>query len=371
MNVHDPLTMAKELLQSPVKRLLRSGKKGVGSAPGTLVYTGPPRTAPVAIHLMEYDKEKVAESTLSPESDFPAIARLDPITWINVDGLSDIGLIQSLGQAFNLHPLVLEDLVNTHQRPKMEEYDDHIFLVLRMLTLGGDGVSVMSEQIGLILGDGFVLSFQERAGDVWDQVRERIRGKTSRLRTRGSDYLAYALTDAVVDHYFHVLESLADRAEELELEVLDSPPPQTLHQIHQLRHEMLVVRRAVWPLREATSSLLRTESELVKEETGIFLRDVYDHAVQVIDSTETLRDIGSSLMDLYLSSVSNRMNEIMKVLTIMASIFIPLTFLAGIYGMNFQVMPELALPWAYPTLLGVMGAVGIVMLLYFKRKGWL
>jgi magnesium transporter len=220
------------------------------------------------------------------------------------------------------------------------------------------------------MGKGYVLSFQERAGDVWDPVRERIQAKGARLRSRGPDYLAYALMDTVVDHYFQILETLADRAEELEVEVLEDPSQNTMHQIHDLRREMLVVRRAVWPLREVTSSLMRTESSVINEGTEVFLRDVHDHTVQVLDMAETLRDVVASLMDLYLSSVSNRMNEIMKVLTIMASIFIPLTFMAGIYGMNFEYMPELGIPWAYPALWAAMVAVGGGLVLFFRKKGW-
>ncbi|MFC1791330.1 magnesium/cobalt transporter CorA, partial [Gemmatimonadota bacterium] len=268
-------------------------------------------------------------------------------------------------------PLVLEDLVNTGQRPKIEEYDEYIFVVLRMLTLRADGLGVKSEQVGIILGDGYVLSFQERAGDVWEAVRERIRGASGRIRSRGADYLAYALIDAVVDHYFQILEAFAEQVEKLEEEVLGVPSRETMHRIHDLRQEMFVVRRAVWPLRELTNSLVRTESSLIDSGTGVYLRDVYDHTVQVMDSAETMREVVSGLMDLYLSSVSNRMNEVMKVLTIMASIFIPLTFLAGIYGMNFEVMPELGIAWAYPALLVIMGALGIGLLLFFKKRGWL
>lgn len=371
MDIPSKLGFADHLLPRPVKRLFRTSHKKPGAAPGTLVYTGPERSEPVTVHLIEYDQDAYEERTLSPEADFNEISRGARVAWVNVDGLNDLDLTQRIGSAFGLHPLVLEDLVHTGQRPKVEEHEDYFFVVLRMLTLDAGGLSVNSEQVGIIFGKGYVLSFQERAGDVWEVVRERIRGKGSRLRSRGADFLAYALIDAVVDHYFHILEGVAEQVEKLEEEVLGSPSQETMHRIHNLRQEMLVVRRAVWPLRELANTLVRTESPLIEDSTGVFLRDVYDHTVQVVDSAETLRDVVSGLMDLYLSSVSNRMNEIMKVLTIMASIFIPLTFLAGIYGMNFERMPELGVSWAYPALLGIMGAIGIGLLVFFKKRGWL
>ncbi len=371
MDAKSGLKTAREFLSLPVQRLIPTRKKQVGSAPGTLVYTGPEPLEPVGVSLIEYDEDHVDERVLPLDSDFHDLAASSRLTWINVDGLSDLELIRGLGSAFDLHPLVLEDLVSTGQRPKAEEYDEYFFLVLRMLTMGPDRRSVLSEQVGIVLGSGFVLSFQERAGDVWKEVRERIRGKGARIRSRGADYLAYALIDAVVDHYFHVLEAMAEAVEELEVEVLEAPTTETMHQIHKLRQEMLVVRRAIWPLRDLTNALIRTESELIEARTEIYLRDVYDHSVQVMDTSETLRDVTSGLMDLYLSSVSNRMNEVMKVLTIMASVFIPLTFLAGIYGMNFENMPELSLPWAYPTLLAVMIVVGVGLIYLFKRRDWL
>ncbi len=359
----------------PTIRLLHGGlslfkKKIAGSAPGTLVYTGPERAEPVQVSFFEYDAGSVEEGILL-DPDFGEISQRPRTAWINVDGLNDVALVEEMGEAFGLHPLTLEDLVHTGQRPKLEEYDGYLFVVLRMLTLDSGGASVKSEQVGIILGEGYVLSFQERAGDVWNPVRERIRSEGARIRKRGADYLAYALIDAVVDHYFHILESMAETVEELEVKVMEGPEPEVMHRIHALRHEMLIVRRAVWPLRELTNSLARTESELIHESTQVYLRDVYDHTVQVIDTAETLRDVVSGLMDLYMSSVSNRMNEIMKVLTIMASVFIPLTFLAGIYGMNFEVMPELGVPWAYPALIVLMVGIGVGLLLFFKKRGWL
>ena len=369
MNTPAPLKFATNLLRSPIRRHVRTTGKKAGAPPGTLVYTGEKREEPVRVTMVEYDEGKVEEKTLT-DPEFQGIRGRPPVTWINIDGLHDLELIQRVGTDFDLHPLTLEDVVSTGQRAKHEEYDEYIFLVLRMLRLEGEDIQVSSEQVSLILGDGYVLSFQEAHGDVWDPVRERIRTGT-RIRKKGPDYLAYALMDAVVDQYFSILERFAEVVEELETEVLDDPSADTMRRIHGLKHEMLVVRRAVWPLRELSNALARSESSLVQEETQVFLRDVYDHTVQVIDTAETLRDVVSGLMDLYMSSVSNRMNEIMKVLTIMASIFIPLTFLAGIYGMNFEFMPELSIRWAYPALLVVMAAIGGGLLLFFKKRGWL
>jgi len=371
MNPLSGITLAGEILTSPVRRLFRTVRKKPGTAPGTLVYTGPEREEPVLVHLIEYSEEVFEETPLPSDTDWKEVAARKPVTWVNVDGLNDLDLTRAVGDAFRLHPLVLEDLVSTGQRPKLEEYEDYFFVVLRMLTLESGGLVVKSEQVGIIFGKGYVLSFQERAGDVWEPVRERLRTKSGRIRTRGADYLAYALIDSVVDHYFHILESFAEKVEELEAEVLEEPDVETMHKIHHLRHEMLVVRRAVWPLRELANNLYRSESDLIEDGTLHFLRDVYDHTVQVIDTAETLRDVVSGLMDLYMSSVSNRMNEIMKVLTIMASVFIPLTFLAGIYGMNFEFMPELRIPWAYPALWAVMIAIGGGLVYLFKRRGWL
>jgi len=371
MNPLSGITLAGDILTSPVRRLFRATRKKPGTAPGTLIYTGPEREEPVSIHLIEYAGDHFEEGPLGAGTDYMEVATRDPVTWVNVDGLNDLDLTRAIGEAFKLHPLVMEDLVSTGQRPKLEEYEDYFFVVLRMLSLEAGGRAVRNEQVGIVFGRGYVLSFQERAGDVWEPVRERIRTKSGRIRDRGADYLAYALIDAVVDNYFNILENFAEQVEDLEVEVLEDADRETMHRIHHLRHEMLVVRRAVWPLRELANGLYRTESNLVDQGTQHFLRDVYDHTVQVIDTAETLRDVVGGLMDLYMSSVSNRMNEIMKVLTIMASIFIPLTFLAGIYGMNFQFMPELAIPWAYPALWGVMIAIGGGLVYFFKRKGWL
>jgi magnesium transporter len=267
---------------------------------------------------------------------------------------------------------VMEDIMNTEQRPKIEDFDDYIFVVLKMLYYDNDEEEIKAEQISIIVRSNFVLSFQEREGDIFNPLRDRIRNAKGRVRKMGPDYLAYCLLDAIVDNYFVVLEKLGEQIEGMEEELVTNPTPVTLQRIHNLKREMIFLRKSVWPLREVVSRLERGESPLIKESTGIYLRDVYDHTIQVIDTIETYRDMLSGMLDIYLSSISNRMNQVMKVLTIIATIFIPLTFVAGIYGMNFEYMPELKWHWFYPKAFWlVMIGIAGVMLVYFRRKRWL
>ncbi|NNM34248.1 MAG: magnesium/cobalt transporter CorA [Gemmatimonadetes bacterium] len=350
----------------------RLGYKKAGSPPGTLVHVGERKVDRVTVSYFDYDADALREvSDADIEQCFERLSE-PTVTWVNVWGLHDVDLIRTIAERTKLHPLIVEDILDTNQRAKVEEYDGALYVVLRMLSQGEEGAPPIDEQVSLVLGSRFVLSFQERLGDVFEPVRERIRtGGGGNVRKRGADYLAYALVDAVVDRYFESLEVLGDQIETVETQVLDEDAsPEALGRIQELRRSALIVRRAVWPLREVIGSMYRTDSELIAEDTRIFLRDVHDHAVQVIDAAETLRELAAGVMDLHMSAVSNRMNEVMKVLTMIATIFIPLSFLAGLYGMNFDTMPELHIPWAYPALLSVMGAVGIGMLVYFKRKGW-
>jgi len=293
------------------------------------------------------------------------------ITWINIDGIQRIDVIEKIGKHFNLHPLALEDIVNTGQRPKMEDFVDYIFVVLKMLYYDEKERETKAEQLSLVLGPNWVISFQENEGDVFDPIRERIRADKGRIRKMGADYLVYALIDAVVDNYFIILEKIGEKIEEIEDELVANPAPETLQAIHNLKRQMIFLRKSVWPLREVISRLERWESQLINKSTDIYLRDVYDHTIQVIDAIETFRDMLSGMLDIYLSSVSNRMNEVMKVLTIIATIFIPLTLVAGLYGMNFRYMPELEWPWGYPLVLFFMFAIGVLMLIYFRKKKWL
>lgn len=353
-----------------VGRLVRRTPKKPGSAPGTLVHTGPRKVERIRISFLDYDAEHLHEEEVDSIRECFPLKETPTVSWINVDGLHDLELIRNLGEHFGFHPLVLEDLVSVGQRPKLEEHEDYLYIVLHMLSFDGDTKRVESEQLSLLVGSSYVFSFQERVGDVFDPVRERIRSAAGRIRGQGPDYLAYALMDAVVDGYYAVLERVGDEIEDLDLEVMEEPEQATLRRIHDLKREMLVIRRAVWPLRDVMSQLLRSDHPWITSDTKVFFRDVYDHAVQSLDTVETLRDLASGLTDLYLSAVGQRQNEVMKVLTIMASIFIPLTFVAGVYGMNFQHMPELALTWAYPAVLALMAAVAGAMTWYFRRKGW-
>ncbi len=342
----------------------------VGLPPGSLVHVGEKKLTQPRVSMVRY------EGSFYEESDDVAIeqASLRPdkgTTWIHVSGVHDQRVIAGLGEIFGLHPLILEDIMHTNQRPKAEEMGDYLFFVLRQLNFEPEKGEISSEQIALVLGPNYVLSFEENLSPVFAPVRERLRQGKGRLRRLGPDYLAYALIDAVVDHYFIVLEKLDERIEALEEELVSNPRRETLHKIHRLKNATLLLRRSIWPLREAISFLERSGSSLIKETTVVFLRDVYDHTIQMIDTVETFRDMLSGMLDTYLSSLSNRMNEIMKVLTVIATIFIPLTFIAGIYGMNFENMPELKWRWGYFASLGLMVCCAGLMLFYFRRKRWL
>jgi len=289
----------------------------------------------------------------------------------NINGLYDVDMIEKLGTYFHVHPLILEDVLSVNQRPKVEDSGDILFIVLRMLQFDDEKKEIISEQVSFILGKNFLFTFQEKAGDVFEPVRVRLRQYKGRIRTMGADYLAYTLLDAIVDNYFLVLEKMGDQIENLEELLVNNPTEETLITIHKLKREMIFLRKSVWPLRETINGLERSESSLIQKSTGIYLRDVYDHTIQVIDTVESYRDMVSGMLDIYLSSVSNRMNEVMKVLTVIATIFIPLTFIAGVYGMNFEFMPELGWKWSYPLLWLFMIGVAILMIFYFRKKRWL
>ncbi len=354
-------------MPKPIKK--RSEKAGL--PPGTLVHIGEKKAETLKITVMDYDEAHFQEKEIKTIEECFLFKDKPTVTWINIDGLHQVEIIEKLGECYGLHPLVLEDILNTDQRPKMEDYGEYLYIVLRMLNYNDKSSEIESEQVSLILGSNFVISFQETEGDVFDPIRERIRNGKGRIRKMGADYLTYALLDAIVDNYFIILEKLGEKIEFLEEELVTRPTSETLQTIHYLKREMIFLRKAVWPLREVISGLERGEPPLVKGTTRIYLRDVYDHTIQVIDSIETFRDMVSGMLDIYLSSVSNRLNSVMKVLTIIATIFMPLTFLAGIYGMNFKHMPELEWRWGYPFLWLVMGGIGVFMLLYFRKKKWL
>ncbi|MGD2127188.1 MAG: magnesium/cobalt transporter CorA [Desulfobacteraceae bacterium] len=352
-------------------RFIKKMSRKAGLSPGTLVHVGERKTDKTRIRVIDYDQEHFEEKDLATIEECFSFKDEPTVSWVNIDGIHDLEMIRKLGTCFNLHPLVLEDIVNTEQRPKMEDFEDYLFVILKMLTYDDTEKQLKFEQVSLILGSNFVISFQEGEGDVFEPVRERIRKGRGRLRKMQADYLAYALIDAVVDNYFLVLEKIGEEIEALEDEVLAKPDAETVQTIHNLKRELIFMRKSVWPLREAASALEKGESDLINEKTRVFLRDVYDHTIQVIDTIETFRDMVSGMLDVYLSSVSNRMNEVMKVLTIIATIFIPLTFIAGIYGMNFEYMPELKWPSGYFFVWIIMILVAIVMVIYFRRKKWL
>jgi magnesium transporter len=351
-------------------RLVKKRGKKVGASPGTLVHVGEASTAETQMRLISYNQDELQDHLVESAADCRRPEPSKRTCWFNIEGVHEIAVIQTLGTNFGLHALVMEDILNTDHRPKVENHDDYLYIVLKMLQYDEEAAETRTEQLSLIVGNNYVLAFQERSGDVFDGVRKRLSSGRS-IRQRGPDYLAYALIDAIVDNYFVLLERFGDEVELLEEELLNNPTPRTLSRIHHFKREMLLLRKAVWPLREVLSSLTRDESRLISAETRLFLRDVYDHTIHIIDTIETIRDLLSGMLDLYVSSVSNRMNEIMKVLTIFASVFMPLTFIAGVYGMNFRYMPELALPWAYPATLLLMLGVAVGLMSFFRWKKWL
>ncbi|HUT53613.1 MAG TPA: magnesium/cobalt transporter CorA [bacterium] len=348
----------------------RSKKRGL--PPGTLVHIGDKRTEKVKITVMDYDENRFEEKVAAAVEDCQVYKDRKSTTWINIDGIHQVEVMEKLGKVFGLHPLVMEDIVNTDQRPKAEDYGDYLYIVARELSYNDQTGEIGNEQMSLILGRNFVLSFQETEGDMFDPIRDRIRNNKGKVRKSGADYLAYTLMDAIVDSYFSILEKLGERIESLEDQLVTEPTPATLRAIHNMKRDNIGLRRSVWPLREVITSLYRDESELINDTTRLFLRDVYDHTIQVIDTIETYRDLLAGMLDIYLSSQSNRMNEVMKLLTIIATIFIPLTFIAGVYGMNFKNMPEIeSWNYGYAFTWAIMIAAAISMLIYFRRKKWL
>lgn len=341
-----------------------------GLPPGTVIHCGEKKMEEVNITLIHYDGERFEEKELTRvEESFPFRDR-PTVTWLNIAGLHRTDIIEKTGEIVGLHPLLLEDIVTMGQRPKVEDFGDYIFVVLKMLHDGKESEKVIEEQISLVLGSSYVITFQERESDVFRPVIDRIKNSKGRIRTLGADYLAYALIDAVVDRYFIVLEGLGEKVEALEDDLVADPSRKTLQDLQNLKREMLFLRRSVWSLREVLSFLERGESSLIRKTTRIYFKDVYDHVIQVIDTVETFREMLSGMMDIYLSSMSNRLNQVMKVLTIIATIFIPLTFIAGVYGMNFKFMPELEWRWGYPMILAVMLSLAASMLIYFRKKDW-
>jgi len=352
-------------------RQTKKHSKAAGLPPGTLIYIGDKKLEKPRITVIDYDEQSFQEKQLPKIEDCFEFKAKPTVTWINIDGIHDTEVIEKIGSHYDLHALTLEDILTTGQRPKFEDLEKHLFIVLNMLSFSDEKQQIQAEQVSIILGPNFVISFQESIGDVFEPIRDRIRNAKGRIRKMGCDYLMYSLMDAVVDGYFSILERFGEKIELMEEELVASANEQTLKRIHQLKREMIFLRKSVWPLRELISGLERSESGLIAESTAVYLRDLYDHTIQVIDTVESFRDMVSGMLDIYLSVLSNRMNAVMKVLTIIATIFIPLTFIAGVYGMNFKYMPELEWKFGYEVIWVVMLIVAVIMLIYFKRKKWL
>ena len=344
--------------------------KKTGLPPGSLIPVEEEQRKAPRISIFEYDESHCSERDIT-EIDYPSVLESKKINWINIDGLSDTRLFERIGSGFNIHSLTLEDILTIDQRPKMENHVDYLYIVLKMINWDDGTADLEVEQVSLLLLRDTVLSFQEKTGDVFDPLRERLRRGTGRTRKEEADYIVYSLMDAIVDNYFNVMDKLRQEIELIEEEVIEDPETSTSVEIHKMRNQVAMLRRSIWPLREVLATILRSESELLRSHTLPYFRDLYDHTVKVIETLEMFRDNLAGLLDIYLSSVSNKMNEVMKVLTMISTVFIPLSFLAGLYGMNFRYMPELNHRMGYPVLLLVMALLVVFFLLFFKRKKWL
>lgn len=352
-------------------KFLKKRSKLAGLTPGSLIHIGEKMMEKPKISIIDYSSHHLEEKKTENIAECCAYREKTSITWININGIHQAEMIDQIGQSFQIHPLTLENIMNTSQRPKLEYFPGYIYIALKMIDWNQADQEIVAEHISLILTDHKVISFQEKEGDVFNSVRQRIKNNVGKIRKSGADYLVYALLDSIVDQYFVVLEKLGDQTELLEDVLIHQPSPENLQIIHQSKRNLIYLRNSVWPLREVINRLEKDESKLIQKNTKLFLRDIYDHTIQVIETIETLRDMVSGMLDVYLSSVSNKMNEVMKVLTIIATIFIPLTFVAGIYGMNFHYMPELSWKWAYPVTLFAMFLIGLGMYFFFKKKKWL
>lgn len=350
---------------------LSSSFEKSGLSPGSLIHVGEVFDNDTMITLINYDAETLEQKTITRVEEILPYKDLSSTTWVNIDGLRDVELIRSIGQQFKIHTLVLEDILHTHQRSKFEDFDSYLFMVVKNLSLGLGEFSIEYEQISLLVFENFIFTFKEKPTLLFDPIKLRIQNSKGRIRHFGSDYLAYVVLDTVVDEYFALQDALDDLIEQIEDELLIEPTTATLSTIQQIRRELIFVRKSISPLRETLSGIHRSDSPLIDEKNRRYFADVYDHAIRVIESMESYRELITGMMDIYLSSVNNKMSETMKVLTVFASIFIPLTFIAGVYGMNFEYMPELKLRWAYPALWCFFITISISLMVYFKRKKWL
>ena len=354
-----------------MKRILSTRRGKAGLPPGTPVHLGTVSAKTPRATVIRYNADGVSEATLDAPHSIGSENDDSVVTWLNIEGLHDVSYVSNICTAFGIHPLVQEDIVNTDQRPKVDEYPGHLFLIVKMLQSAANGTEIAAEQVSLVLLPNTVITFQERTGDVFDTIRDRIRKGKGVVRQHGADYLGYCLLDAIVDHYFLLLERIEDRIVPLEDAVIAEPTPEHMRTIQHLKRDIIFLRRSLWPLREMVSRLYRDKTPFIADETRVFLRDLYDHVIHVVDVLESFHEIVTGVLEIYLSSISNRMNNVMKVLTIISTIFIPLTFIAGVYGMNFLFMPELEWRYAYPAVLGVMVGIVAFMIRFFRKKGWL
>jgi magnesium transporter len=354
-----------------MSRLAPKRSRKAGLPPGTPVHLGERKSETTRLTLLQYNEQRAVEQDIKSAPECLALRDSPGVSWINVTGLHEVEKLAQFSEAFGLHPLVIEDILNTDQRPKLEDYGEYLYIVIKRLGDGAPANEISTEQISLILGKNLVISFLESDSGVFNGVKDSILNNRGRIRRLGADYLVYALMDAVVDNYFAIFERLGERIEELQEIIVSRPTPASMQTLHALKRELLFLRKSVWPLREVVSGMQRGESTLIHKDTWVYLRDVYDHTIHVIDTIETYRDMLASMLDIYLSSLSIRLNEVMKVLTIIATIFLPLTFIVGIYGMNFHYMPELGWHWGYPLVLLVMVGIAVGMLAYFRRKKWI
>jgi magnesium transporter len=351
-------------------RFIKHQSKKHGLPPGAAIHIGEQKIDKTIIEVIDFDTKNMQTIQSEKIEDIFKFKETITNSWINIVGLHETDILQNIGQNFDFHPLVIEDILNTNQRPKLEIFDDYIFIIMKMIVYDVDKQKLNIEQVSIILGKNYVFTFQERRGDVFQPIRDRLKNIKGRLRKNKHDYLMYALMDVIVDNYFKILEDISINIENFEEAVTQSPDQSLIEQIYNIKRELLLLKKSIWPLREIVSSLKKEETDLIASNTEIYLNDLSDHIIQLIEVTETYRDMASGLMDTYMSMVSHRMNEVMKVLTIIATIFIPLTFIAGIYGMNFEIMPELKWKWGYFSVWGVMIIIFIGMLFYFKRKKW-
>ncbi len=340
--------------------------------PGSLVFSGERKMEKPRIRCFDYTKSELKEMEVSTIDEvFPLARKADSVTWVNIDGIHDVELFKAIQKRFEIHPLMLEDVLNPTTRPKFEAQENHALIILKSIRFDKDKRNILLEQLSFILGPNYVLSFQERPGNFFDSVRDRLRNSKGRIRNQGADYLCYALVDAVVDNYYKLPEALSETVEVIEAKVLSKAEPEDLEAIYNLKREIVLLDRAIWPVLELVNGMRKGESELISEGLGPFLQDLSDHAQQLISSIQAIREMAANLQDLYMSTVSNSMNQVMKVLAIVATIFIPLTFIAGIFGMNFEFMPELKARYGYFITLGIMVVTAAGMIFYFKRKKWL